>query len=187
MLEPVRLWQFLGMLGSDVPFFASLCGNDFVDHDEMKPWLNLLKRGAKQSDSFFHLVMGYIRSCQQKGMDMLEAAKVVVPEKLHAHLEYSVLHFYQGTFNETESTLLACGELISGPMLARFRAGELPGAMMMASNRGFFALPPLVEEARSSSSWLLSRPLRAAAAKLLPMAVKERLRKSHSTQVEAGD
>jgi hypothetical protein len=29
-------------------------------------------------------------------MDLLEAAKSVVPESLHPNLEYTILHFYEG-------------------------------------------------------------------------------------------
>lgn len=80
---------------------------------------------------------------------------------------------------------MANGDPVSGVMLARWRAGELPGAMMLAASRGFIALPALVEEARQSSGWLLSRPLRAAAAKLLPRPIMERLRQSNSTKIQA--
>ena len=186
MLEPARFRQFLGICKDEVSLFASLCGNDFVGHDEMRTWHSLLRSGAKQHNAIYPLVVSFIHDCKKKGMDLLEAAKGVVPESLHPHLEYSILHFYEGIFDEGESTLVANGDPVSGPMLARWRAGELPGAMMSAASRGFIALPALVEEARQSCGWLLSRPLRAAAAKLLPRPVMERLRQSNSTKIEAG-
>ena len=167
MLEPARFWQFLGICRDEVSLFASLCGNDFVSHEEMRPWHSLLKSGAKQQNTIYPLIVSFIHDCKNKGMDLLEAAKGVVPESLHPHLEYSILHFYVGIFDEGESTLMANGDPVSGPMLACWRAGELPGAMMSAASRGFIALPAVVEEARHSCAWLLSRPLRAAAAKLL--------------------
>lgn len=186
MLEPARFRQFLGICGDEVSLFASLCGNDFVGHDEMRPWHNLLRVGAKQHGTIYPLVVSFIHDCKKKGMDLLEAAKSVVPESLHPNLEYTILHFYEGIFDEGESTLVANGDPVSGVMLARWRAGELPGAMMLAASRGFIALPALVEEARQSSGWLLSRPLRAAAAKLLPRPIMERLRQSNSTKIQAG-
>eukprot|EP00439_Symbiodinium_sp_Y106_P068921 s438_g11.t2 len=67
-----------------------------------------------------------------------------------------------------------------------WRRRELSGAMLAAANRGYLALPALVEEGKAPSSWLLSRPLRAAAVKLLPGPgpVVERLRKSCGFKVE---
>ncbi|CAJ1446267.1 unnamed protein product [Effrenium voratum] len=183
VLEPGKLSNFLG-ISAEMPLFASLCGNDFVDYEKMRPWHNLLKSGAKPHDTIYPLVVSYIRDCQQKGLDLLEEAKRVVPEGLHPHLEYSVLLFYNGTFHESESTLVAAGVPLSGPMLAQWRAGELAGAMMMAASHGFFALPALVEEMQQTCAWVPSRPLRAAAAKLLPTPVTERLRKSNSTKLQ---
>eukprot|EP00435_Cladocopium_sp_Y103_P062594 s92_g24.t1 len=184
VLEPARLWQYLGICGDEVSLFASLCGNDFVGHEEMRPWHNLLRSGAKQHDTIYPLAVSFIHDCKKKGMDLLEAVKGVVPASLHPNLEYSILHFYEGTFDEGKSTLVANGDPVSGPMLARWRAGELSGAMMSAASRGFLALPAVVEEARQSCGWLLSRPLRAAAAKLLPRPVMERLRQSNSTKIQ---
>ena len=80
MLEPARVRQFLGICGDEVSLFASLCGNDFVGHDEMRPRHNLLRVGAKQHDTIYPLVVSFIHDCKKKGMDLLEAAKSVVPE-----------------------------------------------------------------------------------------------------------
>ena len=103
VLEPPRLWQHLGITEAEVPLLATLCGNDFVPFDQMRPWLQTLRKDSASTGKHatnFTGVVDFLHGCQQKSQDLLTAAKSVVPESLHLHFDYSVTDFYYHSYKE---------------------------------------------------------------------------------------
>jgi len=197
VLEPARLWEHFRLTSiDDVAAWATLCGNDFVGFDQLTPWHETLRCDSRLTSALkgscvppaspghlLRLVAEFVRGCRQREADPLTVVKERLPTKVHGALEYSVRNFYQEEFDPERSSVTLSGESLSTSLCQRWRSGELPAAMVMAA-RGQPLMPPtLVEEICWPSAWLLSRPLRAAAAKLLPHAVRERVRRDGSAKV----
>lgn len=184
VLDPKGLWAYL-QLDSAVErvAFAALCGNDFVDRDQLKLWHKSLHQSSTQSLPTVRLVANFVRACQRAGHDIVAEAKRLIPEVVWEGIDYSVQDAYTGGFDEGMTQLQLHGEMLEGYLLDLLRQGELPIPMVSAALGQPLFLSALLEPSSGPSGWSWSRPLRAAAVAMLPQPVRELVRADGSTSV----
>lgn len=181
LLHPQKIWEHFQLdTPEDISLWASICGNDFVhhDHEQLLQWHTELK-SKSQERCMLRIVAQFVRERRSCGDDPFEYAKTKLPD-LHGNLEYSCTQFYVEDFREETSLLTINGRPLTEYLLRRWREGKLPSSLVQAARGQRLEMSTLLEASNAPCAWHLSRRLRAAAARLLPCTVVERVRKDCS-------